>query len=106
MFVMIGVILFIVSFSTALTALIMFVREGTTHVTGFEDEFERMLEPIKANYKHGWMVKTKAGDTAKIVAILTYQFEDVGEPYYFVQSKKTGISYHLKESEIVPKEVK
>lgn len=61
---------------------------------------------IEANYKHGWMINTKAGDKAKIVAVLNYQFEEIGEPYYFVQSKKTGISYHVKESEIKPKGTK
>lgn len=57
-------------------------------------------EPIVANYKHGWTVHTTKGDKVKIVCILEYQFEKIGEPYYFVQSKKTGVSYHLKESEI------
>ncbi len=61
-------------------------------------------EPIMANYKHGWLVTTKARDKVKIVCILNYQFEEVGEPLYFVQSKKTGVSYHLLESEIKPKE--
>ena len=65
-----------------------------------------LKEPIVANYKHSWLVTTKAGDKVRIVAILEYQFEEIGEPYYFVQSKKTGASYHLKESEIKPKEKK
>jgi len=61
---------------------------------------------IEASYKHGWLVTTKAGDKARIVCILNYQFEEVGEPIYYVQSKKTGVSYYLKESEIKPKEKK
>jgi hypothetical protein len=61
---------------------------------------------IKPSYKNGWLVTTKAGDRVRIIATLTYQFEKIGEPYYFVQSKKTGVSYHLKESEIKPKEKK
>lgn len=61
---------------------------------------------IEANYKHGWTVTTKAGDKVKIVCIMNYLFERTGEPLYFVQSKKTGASYNLLESEIKPKEKK
>ena len=83
-------------FGLAMISPILFGDE-TTHAAGFDDE------PIIANYQRGWTIKTKAGDKVKIVCILEYQFEEIGEPYYFVQSKKTGVSYHLKESEIKPK---
>ena len=61
---------------------------------------------IEASYKNGWLVNTKAGDRVRIVATMTYQFEEIGEPLYFVQSKKTGESYSLRESESKPKEKK
>ena len=63
-------------------------------------------QKIEASYKNGWLVNTKAGDRVRIVATMTYQFEEIGEPLYFVQSKKTGESYSLRESEIKPKEKK